>query len=346
MSNDKPPRVVVHAVHGTWQFGYMARLRHAFTGRWPDRRDVWFRDGSDFSTEIRRRVRSDITWDDSFAWSGRNSFSRRQVASAQLARHLKRQMRAEPDAKHIIVAHSHGGTIALRALGHIRSVGLPCPPLIALATPFLVLRPNDLRDDTIDDRQSAIRFPLAALMFFFLYYQRGAVVPSNINDLAHTSVLWSLVLLTILALCSALFGIVCSLLVVLSRPLSPTRDKRLQIVLGMENVLRSADTRITAIRAPLDEATLAIAVSQSSMYCAMILSVLMDNLLSYFHYPHNGRFRVFRVLVFSGLLLFLLLLYSSDIWGISAATFLSLQIALAISLALLLELLCRCSSNF
>ena len=72
-----------------------------------------------------------------FSWSGCNSHSERQKAALELREQLAAQVAAYPKAKHSIVAHSHGGNVALYALAdqglqyHVRAVA-------CLNTPFLV----------------------------------------------------------------------------------------------------------------------------------------------------------------------------------------------------------------
>jgi hypothetical protein len=70
-----------------------------------------------------------------FLWSGANSVHARDCAARDLSNQLRKDLK-DPDTTAVIIAHSHGGNVALRALqdldpkaGRIR--------VITLATPFL-----------------------------------------------------------------------------------------------------------------------------------------------------------------------------------------------------------------
>jgi len=75
----------------------------------------------------------------SFAWSGKNSHRARDRASSELAAHLESQIRDVPNAQQWIIAHSHGGNVALRAVAAVSESILSGVQIstIALATPFV-----------------------------------------------------------------------------------------------------------------------------------------------------------------------------------------------------------------
>jgi hypothetical protein len=117
---------VVTLVHGTW----------ARNASWTDESSSLcrgLRDGFPPSSVIFER----------FQWSGRNSFSARRKATNGLAAHMKRVVRKWPNARHYIIAHSHGGNIALYALRD-NEVNRAVAGIVCLATPFLHARPRDL----------------------------------------------------------------------------------------------------------------------------------------------------------------------------------------------------------
>jgi pimeloyl-ACP methyl ester carboxylesterase len=72
-----------------------------------------------------------------FEWSGQNSHSERVKASSWLARSLNENVQKYPDAKHYIIAHSHGGNVALRALSDLGFRPQVISGLICLGTPYL-----------------------------------------------------------------------------------------------------------------------------------------------------------------------------------------------------------------
>src|SRR4051794_38938923 len=54
-----------------------------------------------------------------FSWSGRNAHKDRIAAADSLKLQLRGQVQSFPDAVHVIIAHSHGGNVALFALRDI-----------------------------------------------------------------------------------------------------------------------------------------------------------------------------------------------------------------------------------
>ena len=95
----------------------------------------WMAPGSRFSTQLSSALNADVQIL-SFRWSGKNSHSARAEAGHQLARHLDETATTHPEAAHYLVAHSHGGNVALYALRdkgiHPSVRGVAC-----LATPFI-----------------------------------------------------------------------------------------------------------------------------------------------------------------------------------------------------------------
>jgi pimeloyl-ACP methyl ester carboxylesterase len=112
----------VHLVHGTWAKGVSGAAT------------AWTEQGHPAYTTLRAALPAG-TVIETFLWSGRNSISGRRAAASDLNRHLDAALRANPWDAHVVVAHSHGGTVASQALsapnidGRVRA-------LICLATPF------------------------------------------------------------------------------------------------------------------------------------------------------------------------------------------------------------------
>jgi len=73
---------------------------------------------------------------DKFQWSGNNSHEARHVAALKLAERLKNRAQWYPERRNILIAHSHGGNVALDAL---RDSGVQkvVDALVCLNTPFL-----------------------------------------------------------------------------------------------------------------------------------------------------------------------------------------------------------------
>jgi hypothetical protein len=74
-------------------------------------------------------------------WSGANSQTERLSGSAKLSEKLLQNFHQYPDAAHFVVAHSHGGNIALMSCA-APSVAKTVSGLICLATPFLSYAPR------------------------------------------------------------------------------------------------------------------------------------------------------------------------------------------------------------
>jgi alpha-beta hydrolase superfamily lysophospholipase len=87
-------------------------------------------------------------------WSGENSISARDNTAHVLAEHLSAEHAEHPQANQLVIAHSHGGNIALRALylSQRRDSSQLCggdsatPFVVTLATPFVEVHQADLGD--------------------------------------------------------------------------------------------------------------------------------------------------------------------------------------------------------
>ena len=71
-----------------------------------------------------------------FLWSGENSHEARISAGAALADQLETSLADHPTAKHVVVAHSHGGNVTLYATRH-QVVASGLAGIVCLATPFI-----------------------------------------------------------------------------------------------------------------------------------------------------------------------------------------------------------------
>jgi pimeloyl-ACP methyl ester carboxylesterase len=128
-------RCSIILVHGTWGRGH----RKARTKR-------WFEDDSPFRTRLDAALKSaSLEWPiRSFLWSGANSVHARDSAARELSDQLRKDL-AHPDATAVIIAHSHGGNVALRALQHLDTM-VNRIRVITLAAPFLrVFVPKSFR---------------------------------------------------------------------------------------------------------------------------------------------------------------------------------------------------------
>jgi hypothetical protein len=78
-----------------------------------------------------------------FGWSGRNEAAARERAAGALRTHLAKLLTEHPHASHFLVAHSHGGSIAMYALQDV-SLQQRLSGIVCLSTPFLHARRRQL----------------------------------------------------------------------------------------------------------------------------------------------------------------------------------------------------------
>jgi Alpha/beta hydrolase family len=140
---------VVTTVHGTF----------ASRAAWPDADSPlgrYLREHLPGSVEIRP-----------FRWSGANGFRKREAAAHALREHLLRAMNDEPGAVHFVIAHSHGGNIAMLAAGE-QSVEKRLAGIVCLSTPFLQARPRPLGAARIASAGAGVAITCANLLFLAL----------------------------------------------------------------------------------------------------------------------------------------------------------------------------------
>jgi hypothetical protein len=117
---------------------------------WGPKPPIWSEPESSFFEELKRSLEED-GYDPSiapFLWPGANSVIERDLCAQFLAKKLDEQAEAEPEARQIVIGHSHGGNIILSAARHYRIIlsaarhyrrtSTPIY-LITMATPFLDL---------------------------------------------------------------------------------------------------------------------------------------------------------------------------------------------------------------
>lgn len=143
--------LIVHTVHGTWPNGPLGwRLWKPFRRLFHSSPN-WYEKESDFCNEIEQKTSARLKIVP-FEWDGKNSFTARARAASELRDHLNRWFLEENEAKHVIVAHSHGGTVAISATtnsfgtvlendsANIDSIKSSLSGIITMATPFVAWR--------------------------------------------------------------------------------------------------------------------------------------------------------------------------------------------------------------
>jgi len=131
-------RCPIILVHGTWGRGFFAKTQDegSCEDSLSEGAKRWFEKGSDFRKNLEEQLES-LSLEYSifpFHWSGANSVLARDRAAAKLADKLKTHLQ-DQNATPIVIAHSHGGNVALRALSHLGEANRV--RVVTLATPFL-----------------------------------------------------------------------------------------------------------------------------------------------------------------------------------------------------------------
>ena len=92
------PKAIVFLVHGTW-------------ARCAD----WTLPGSNLRKSISSIFDGSVVFKQ-FMWSGKNTMNARNNATIDLKEQLENSLREHTGSDHFVIAHSHGGNIALRAI--------------------------------------------------------------------------------------------------------------------------------------------------------------------------------------------------------------------------------------
>ena len=163
MSEIARPQLLITTVHGTWGRGFRPRPQR-------DNRQ-WFEEGSPFLARLSSELGDIPHKITPLLWSGANSIFVRDETAHVLAEHLSAEHAEHPQATQLVIAHSHGGNIALRALHHLRKrdASQLCgaesanPLVVTLATPFIEVQPADF-----GNRPPAIRLGVLYAMAYLV----------------------------------------------------------------------------------------------------------------------------------------------------------------------------------
>lgn len=129
------PRYVVHTVHGTW-----------------GRTSEWTAPTSPLSRAIVRTLPGPARIEP-LKWSGKNQVGARERAVRELRDHLRRKFQEFPNAEHFVVAHSHGGNVALMAAAE-PDIAQRLSGVATLSTPFLSSDVREVR--TLDGTTACV----------------------------------------------------------------------------------------------------------------------------------------------------------------------------------------------
>ena len=136
--------VISFPVHGTFPYGASKQRKLGAQGHNPSLYSPgnvpWFLPESDFAKEILNRCPA--RWS-AFTWSGKNSFAARREAIDSFYGQLKGS-REELNTRHVIIAHSHGGTVVAAALCRLEEMELDrIEGVVTLGAPFITLKDRE-----------------------------------------------------------------------------------------------------------------------------------------------------------------------------------------------------------
>jgi hypothetical protein len=133
-----PQQCPIILVHGTWGRGFFANDSVKEMSKYSARgRKRWFEDGSEFRQALQLALHHEPVEYSirTLLWSGGNSVHARDAAAVSLAAELEKDLE-RPGVAPVVIAHSHGGNVALRAFQYLKSDPSRIR-VITLATPFL-----------------------------------------------------------------------------------------------------------------------------------------------------------------------------------------------------------------
>jgi len=122
---------------GSKDSGPIKRVVTLIHGTYAKRAD-WVKDSSPLVRALKKNLEGEV-FVKSFGWSGRNLHCSRRSAAKQLREHILTIAKDYPTAEQFIIAHSHGGNVALYALTDpVVRDRVACT--ICLSTPFILCR--------------------------------------------------------------------------------------------------------------------------------------------------------------------------------------------------------------
>ncbi|GGI21266.1 hypothetical protein [Bradyrhizobium guangdongense] len=243
-------KLIIHSVHGTWPYG-LWRQMFGKTFRVKDKETPWFEDHSSFQIELATLTGRRFEWVP-YRWNGKNSFEARHGAAKALAQHLTGWFDKEPEAEHVVIAHSHGGSVSIEAACILDDQNRNLlSKIITLATPFAEIRPSDRDIRELAARYMALRFGWAPLtLFACLVY-----VFEFRDPLADPALLWMVFPVYV----TAMIAVVTPTFFVLWK-IGLIKVRAAEIHKGFRPELQ--DWSLYAVRGPSDEANIAISTSQ------------------------------------------------------------------------------------
>lgn len=159
-------KLIVHSVHGTWPYGLWRQMFGRTSRTTTSEEPPWFENHSSFQTEVAALTGQHLEWVP-YTWSGNNSFEARHLAAKALSTHLTSWFEKEPEAEHVVIAHSHGGSVSVEAAFMLDGQGRNrLSKIVTLATPFADIRPSQRDIRELAARYMALKFGWVPLILF------------------------------------------------------------------------------------------------------------------------------------------------------------------------------------
>jgi hypothetical protein len=286
MSEIARHQLLITTVHGTWGRGF-------FPGRQRQNRRPWFGEDSPFLDRLIEELGDIPHKITPLLWSGEDSIYERDKTAHDLAERLSAEHAEHPQATQLVIAHSHGGNIALRALYLLRKrdasrlcgAEMPTPLVVTLATPFV-----EVQHAALGDRPSVIRFlvlyaiaySILTVLFFIWGVPRldeftTAVLKKSVGTLDESGT--AVVIAVLLALPFALSGFFWW-----QTGRAPARQRRiddLNDATRLGEVVTAQAQRLLIIRAIDDEAALTLALGTILGYAATATIAAIGTILAF-----------------------------------------------------------------
>ena len=119
-------QLLITLVHGTWPHGFFpgyARFKQCVRNLLRRERlelpPCWYENSSSFLARLRTELGYIPYKITPLLWTGKNSIRARDETAHVLAEYLSIEHAEHPQATQLVIAHSHGGNIVLRALHHL-----------------------------------------------------------------------------------------------------------------------------------------------------------------------------------------------------------------------------------
>lgn len=240
----------VTLVHGTWPRNvWRDVLLTPFYGKWPSRsfpKSLWFADGSEFRNRLtaalsKRGLSAQIS---PFLWSGANSARERDKAARELVEHIRAKQSDHPSSTQVVIAHSHGGNVALRALNQM-GVTRNEIFIATIATPFVEILRTKLSPTETARVDAMVSATTAILIPQYAVHARDTFFPT-----LHANVL------------SAISGLVALLIFFLLKRLRARNAGTVDELVGLTSLSPAVRKHpLLVLRALDDEASLALAAA-------------------------------------------------------------------------------------